>query len=141
MGRIENKHLIKLLRPFRTIFQHSAHSGISVYVGIFPFDVVFRCILECKVFKDLHQPHVHFPDSGPFRPVQDKFLGRSGMTIFNQDFFHGILYFFYRWRILLFYFRQIQFYLSGQIQGHFPVIAPQDLSSFIDGVCYFIDVE
>jgi len=40
MGRVKNIHLIKLLSALRSIFQHGAHGGISVNIGVFTLDVV-----------------------------------------------------------------------------------------------------
>ena len=36
---LQDKHLIELLGPLAAVFQHGAHGGVGVDVGIFPLDV------------------------------------------------------------------------------------------------------
>ena len=89
--RIQDKHLIKLLRTLGTVLQHGPHGGIAVDIGVFPLDIAFLGILESQVFQRPHQGGVHFTDLGPGGPVENEFFGRPRVAGFDQDLFNRVL--------------------------------------------------
>ncbi len=95
MLRFQYVQVVELLGTFRSVFQHCAHGRIAVDIGILPFKVVVFGIKKGQPFINLHQSGVHFPYAGSFCPVEDILLGGSGMPVFNQNLFHGILDFFH----------------------------------------------
>ena len=64
--RIEHKQLVELLCALRAVFEHSAHGGIAINIGVFSLDIVILCVLKGEAFVDFHQPGVHFTHTGTF---------------------------------------------------------------------------
>ena len=88
---VQHKHLIKSLGALRAIFEHGAHGGVAVDIGVFPLDVVFGSAFEGQVLIHLHQGGVHLPHTGALCAVEDIFFGSAGMSVFNQYLFHHVL--------------------------------------------------
>ena len=102
MLRIENVHLIELLRPFRSVLQHSPHGRIPVDIGIFALDIVLCRIAESEILVNFHQFCIHISDAGPLRAVENIFFRRTGVTFFDENLFYRILHLFHgRFRNLL----------------------------------------
>ena len=83
--------IVKALGTFRTVFQHGAHGGIRVDVGVFPLQVhVFRPD-KGQGGIDLHQLVVHLPQLLMLGPVQDIGLGGFRVVGGDQFFLHHVL--------------------------------------------------
>ena len=67
--RIEHKQLVELLCALRAIFEHGAHGGIAIDIGVFPLDIIIFCILKGEALVDFHQTGIHFAHTGAFRTV------------------------------------------------------------------------
>lgn len=81
---VQHKHLIKSLGALRAIFEHGAHGGVAVDIGVFPLDVVFGSAFEGQVLIHLHQGGVHLPHTGALCAVEDIFFGSAGMSVFQS---------------------------------------------------------
>ncbi len=138
---MEHKHLIKLLCAFGTVFQHGPHGGISVDIGVFPFDIVILSLFEGQVLIDLHEAGVHFPDPRTLRPVKDIFLRRSGMTVFDEYFFHCILDLFYSWTVGQTVVEDILLHFLRKIEGHVMIFTAQNLCRLVYRVGDLVDVK
>ena len=91
MLRVQDEHLVKLLGTLAAVFEHGAHGGIAVDVGVFPLDVAVAGIGIGDVLIDLHQPGIGLADPGAFRPVKDIRLGGAHMPIVDQHLLYAIL--------------------------------------------------
>ena len=89
--RVEHKHLVEGLGPLRAVFEHGAHGGVAVDVGVFALDVVFGGALKGQVLIDLHQLGVHLPHAGALGAVEDVLLGGAGVAGVDQHLFHHVL--------------------------------------------------
>ena len=141
VGGIENEHLVKLFRTLRPIFEHGPHRGIPVYVRVFPLDVVVLGVLEGQILHGFHQTGVHFPDPGPFGTVEDEFLGRAGVPVFDQHLFHGILYLLHGRRGLAELRLEFLGYPVGQGERGLVVVPADRLGGLVDRIRDLFDVE
>ena len=87
-------HLIELLCALRAVFEHGAHSSVTVDIRILTLDIALLGRLEGKIFIDLHEPCVHFPHSGPVGTIENICLGCLSVSLFNEDLFNDILHLF-----------------------------------------------
>ena len=53
VARIQNAHLVELLRGFGAVLQHGAHSGVGVDIGVFALHVGVRCLGERDILQRL----------------------------------------------------------------------------------------
>ncbi|OIQ07557.1 hypothetical protein MOOR_28360 [Moorella thermoacetica] len=95
-------------------------------------------VLAVKVALD-HFLHVdqEVAEIPPFRmllPVKDISLGRPGMAVLNQYFFHQVLYVFDGRQPVDKFFRQKGRHLVGQLAGLAPVLAPDSLGRFVNSI-------
>ena len=88
---IQHIHLAELLGALGAVFEHGAHGGVAVDVGVFTFYVVVGSGLKGQILVDAHQLGVHLTNTGTGRTVQDELFGGAGVTVFDQDFLNGIL--------------------------------------------------
>ena len=121
--RIQHIHFTELLGAFRTVFQHGSHRGIAVDVGVFPLDIVICRRLKGQILVNAHQFGIHVAHAGAFRTVEDEFLGGTGMSVFNEDFFHRILHLLHRRAGFVQLISQVGDDFLSQLFGHFPVVA------------------
>ena len=105
--RVYNVHLIEFLSSLGAVLEHGTHGGVSVYVGVFTLYVVVLGFLKCEVLIYSHELGVHVPYSGALRSVKDKFLGGTGVSVFYEDFFYGVLNLLYGRYIIVAYLQQI----------------------------------
>ena len=98
LGNVGRDHVfvVKTLGALGAVFEHGAHGGIRIDVGVFPLQVhvLRRHKGQCRI--DLHQLVVHFPELLMFRPVQDVGLGGFGVVRGNELFLHHVLDLFHR---------------------------------------------
>ena len=89
---IEHVHIIELLCALAAEFQHAAHSGVAVDVGVLTLDIAVHSVLISDILENLHQARVHLAHTAAFRTVEDIGLGGAHKTLFDQYAFHGILH-------------------------------------------------
>ena len=81
----------EILRAFRAVFQHGAHGGVGVDVGVFPFEIRFPGILVGQFVVDVHEVHFRLADAGVGCPVENVGLGRAGVVILDENPLHRVL--------------------------------------------------
>ena len=91
MLRLEDEHLVELLRPLGAVLEHGAHSGVAVDVGVFPLDVGVDGVGERDVLIGLHQAGVHLPGPAALVAVEDVGLGGLDKAVVHQHPLHDIL--------------------------------------------------
>ncbi len=90
-ARVKYIHLVKLLSALRAVLQHSSHSRIAVNIGVFALHVIVLSRFKGQILISFHQLRVHFPSAGALEAVQNIFLSRQSVTIFNKNFLNNVL--------------------------------------------------
>ena len=137
---VEDEHVIKLLGALGTVFEHSAHGGVAVDVGVFTLNVVFQRGLESQVLVNFHQAGVHLAHAGALVAVEDVFFCRAGMAAFDQDLFHDVLHLLDCGAGERFGF-QLLFDLAGQLGGHLIIPAAGSLRGLENRVRDLVELE
>ncbi len=114
---VENVHLVELLRAFAAVFQHRAHSGVAVDVGVLALEVVVLGVLEGQIADGRHQPGVHFPDLGTLMTVEDVGLGRARVAALDEGLFHQILHLLHVRDVVRELLVQTLQHLGGNLEG------------------------
>ena len=141
MLRVQDEHLAELLGPLGAVFQHGAHGGIAVDVGVFPLDVVFQRGFEGQILIDLHQPGVHLPGAGALVAVEDVLFSGAGMAVFHQHLFHSVLDLLHGGDGDHVFIVQQLHHLPGQALGHLIILSAGGLGRSEDGVGDLFDAE
>ena len=105
--RIDDIALVELFRALRTVLEHRSHRGIAVDIGVFALDLVLFRFLKGQILINLHQLGIHVSDSGALRSVKNIFLSRTGVSVFDQNFFDGVLNLFYGRNLIMADLKQI----------------------------------
>ena len=92
---LQHVHFVKLLGCLTAVFEHGAHGGIAVNIGVFPLQVTFAGILEREVTHGQHQAGLALTHAGTLIAVQNISLCGAGVAELDQSFFHQILHFFH----------------------------------------------
>ena len=88
---LEHKHLVELLGPLAAVFQHGAHGGIPIDVGVLTLDVRIHRVGEGDVLVCLHQASVHLPHPAALAAVEDVCLGGLDVAVVHEHPFHDVL--------------------------------------------------
>ena len=134
MLRIEDKQLIELLRPLGAVFEHRAHGGIAINIGVLTLDIVILCVFKGEPLVDFHQASIHLSHTGALRTVQNIDLCGAGMSIFDENLLHRILDLLHR-RFLDALFLQIIHDLIGQGYGLVVILSAHRLRSLKNCIC------
>ena len=88
--------VIEGLCTFGAVFQHGAHGGVCVDVGVLPLQVHVCAGPEGQMLVNLHQVGVHFPHLLMLGAIQDVGFGGFGKVKLNELLLNGILHLFHR---------------------------------------------
>ena len=86
----------EILGALGAVFEHGAHGGISVDVGVFPLQVGVLGVGEGQLLVDVHQVGLGLTDLGVLGPVEDVSLGYLGVTGMDQLLLHQVLHVLHR---------------------------------------------
>ena len=93
---LQNKHQVELLCALGSVFQHGAHGGVAIDVGIFPLDVGIHGGLVGNVVVYLHQPGVHFANAAALGAIENIILGDQHKAVVNEHPLYHVLNLFHR---------------------------------------------
>ncbi len=91
MCLVEHIHLVELFCTLASVFQHSAHSGIAVNVGILALDITVCGGRKRQILVYLHKCGIHLSASCTVSTVKNIRLCRLGVTALDQNALHHIL--------------------------------------------------
>ena len=89
---IEHIHVIKLLGALAAILEHRTHRGIAVNICILTLDVGIRRVLEGDILQDMHQAGLRLTSTAALGAIENIGLGRLGIALVDEDFFHHVLH-------------------------------------------------
>ena len=87
----QHEHVVELLGPLGAVFEHRAHRGVAVDVGVLPLDVVLVRRLVGELLIGLHEAGVHIAHAGALRAVEDELLGGAGVAVVHERALHRVL--------------------------------------------------
>ena len=82
---------IIILRAFAAVFEHRAHRGVAVDVGVVALHVAVARVGKSEFVVNTHQRGVHLTRLGALCTVEDVLLGDIGVSVLHQDLFDHIL--------------------------------------------------
>ena len=88
---LEDEHLVELLGALAAVFEHGAHGGVAVDVGVLPLYVGIHRVGEGDVLIGLHQPGVHLPYPAALTAVENVGLGGLDVAVVHQHLLHDVL--------------------------------------------------
>ena len=91
----KNIVVYKVLGAFRTIFEHGAHGGVAVDIGILSLDVCILRVRICQLVIDVHQIRLCFSDLGMLSTIQDVGLGGLLIVVSDKHTLYNVLHLFY----------------------------------------------
>ena len=91
MLRSQKVHLVICLRTCSTDLQHSAHSCITIYVGIVTLHIADARIHIGDLIDGLHQRGMCFSDSRSVGSVKDVCLGSCREPVIHQFLLYEVL--------------------------------------------------
>ena len=139
----KNIHLVELLCTLRAVFEHCAHCGISVNVGVFTLNIAISCSLECKILIDFHKAGVHFSYPCSVGSVKDISLGGLCVAAFNKHLFYSVLNLFYGGKLpcLIYVCLKIIANLFSHFTGFLIIVATDSSRRLIYSIGYLFNVE
>ena len=91
MLRLQHEHLIELLGALTAVFQHGAHGGVAVDVGIFALDIAVDGVGIGDVLIDFHEAGIHFPGAVALVAVENIGFGGLDVAVVHQNPLHQVL--------------------------------------------------
>ena len=91
---VQYAQLIELLGRLRAVFEHGAHGGVAVDVGVVALHVRLARLVERQLVHRLHQPRIGFADARTFGAVQYVLLGGAHQPVLDENGFHLVLHLF-----------------------------------------------
>ena len=82
---------VVVLCAFAAVFEHGAHGGVSVDVGVVALHIAGAGVRERELIIDLHESRFHFAGAGSGRAVEDVFFGDVFKALAHEGDFHGVL--------------------------------------------------
>ena len=92
MLRIQNIHIIELLRAFRAVLEHRAHRGIAVDICVLALHVGFGRILERDILQNVHQAGLGLAGAAALRAIENIRLRGFGIPFGDERLLDLILY-------------------------------------------------
>ena len=136
--RVENEHLVELLRALRAVLEHRTHCGIAVDVGVLALYVVLERGLESQILINFHQTGIHLTHAGALVTVQDVPLCRARMAGFDQNTLDLVLDLLDGRNLAGQRLFQVLLDLACQGLGHLVIVTTRGLRGLKDRVCNFI---
>ena len=93
LGR-ENILFVIVFRALAAVFEHGAHRGVAVNIGVVALHIAVARVGERELVVYAHQSGVHFARLGTLRTVKNVFFRDIGIAVFHKDFFDHVLYVF-----------------------------------------------
>ena len=92
-GNILRQHIIvgKIFAALRAVFEHGAHGGVGINVGVFTLKIGILGIRVGQVLVNPHQVPLRLADLGVIVPVKNIGLGGPPVAGGNQLLLHNIL--------------------------------------------------
>ena len=130
----------EVLRAFRAVFEHGAHSRIGVDIGVFALYIGILRIHKGQGLEDIHEILLGLTQLAAFGTIEDICLGRFGKIVGYKHFLHNILYLFDRRNGVR---RDFTEHLIGKAQYFFlgDLLIGNSVSGFSDSVADFGSVE
>ena len=82
---------IVVLRALAAVFEHRAHRGVAVDVGVVALHVAVAGVGERQLVVDAHERGVHLARLGALGTVKYVLFGNVGIAVFHQDLFDHVL--------------------------------------------------
>ncbi len=139
VGRVKDIYLVELLGTLRAVFQHRAHGGVTVNIGVFALDVSRR--FESKILIYLHQLGVHLAGSGTLCPVENVRLGGLGVPALDKHFLHHVLNLLDRGVASYDGYGKLLADLVSQLHSLTVVVASDYLRRLVYRRCYFLNIK
>ena len=86
----------EILGALGAVFEHGAHGGVRVDVGVFTLQVGVLGVGEGQLFINVHQVRLGLADLGVLGAVEDVGLGHLGVAGMDQLLFHQVLHLLHR---------------------------------------------